>query len=129
MTNLSFLSFSSDTRNVMKTPKTDTKKFSLPGELSVMRNQEGFPVVFPKNLSSQSDFLQVVYDGKPIEKVWDTFDEIKTRLNDEWEKFESNKTFDPISPEMQTLIVKTKEAQEKVNDESQEPAEDSEWES
>ncbi|KAK3807254.1 MAG: nicotinate phosphoribosyltransferase family-domain-containing protein [Benniella sp.] len=53
------------TRNVMKYPKSDSDKISLPGVLDVVRNAEGIPVVYPRaehGFPHKASLLQVVYD-------------------------------------------------------------------
>ncbi|KAF9128328.1 hypothetical protein BGW39_005169 [Mortierella sp. 14UC] len=52
-------------RDVMKHPKTDADKISLPGVLDVRRNEQGIPMVYPRadNYVPHNDnILQVVYD-------------------------------------------------------------------
>lgn len=83
-----------DLRHVMKTPKTEKSKFSLPGEFEVYRNCEGIPVVYPKSLfpigsnecvKFSENLLRPVYDKRPLEpSVWDNFQKIQNRLSTEW---------------------------------------------
>ncbi|KAF9966033.1 hypothetical protein BGZ70_003483 [Mortierella alpina] len=52
-------------RDVMKHPKTDADKISLPGILDVVRNEQGIPMVHPRAESGvphKNNILQVVYD-------------------------------------------------------------------
>ncbi|KAF9180001.1 hypothetical protein BGZ51_006356 [Haplosporangium sp. Z 767] len=52
-------------RDVMKFPKTDSDKISLPGILDVVRNEQGIPVVYPRaedGIPRKGNLLQVVYD-------------------------------------------------------------------
>ncbi|ORX90887.1 hypothetical protein K493DRAFT_409623 [Basidiobolus meristosporus CBS 931.73] len=55
-------------RDVMKVPKTDGSKTSLPGELEVRLNDEKIPMVYPINEGPKAhpNALQVVYDNGPI---------------------------------------------------------------
>ena len=73
-------------RDVMKAPKTDSGKVSLPGVLSV-RRVNGLPQVFPAASGSGSatqEMLRVVYDKGPVAAVWDAFDTVKSRAASEW---------------------------------------------
>ncbi|KAF8939396.1 nicotinate phosphoribosyltransferase family-domain-containing protein [Dissophora ornata] len=52
-------------RDVMKHPKTDSDKISLPGVLDVVRNEQGIPMVYPRaenGVPHKDNLLQVVYD-------------------------------------------------------------------
>ncbi|KAF9567241.1 hypothetical protein EC968_003475 [Mortierella alpina] len=52
-------------RDVMKHPKTDADKISLPGVLDVIRNEQGIPMVYPRaenGIPHKNNILQVVYD-------------------------------------------------------------------
>ncbi|KAF9282427.1 nicotinate phosphoribosyltransferase family-domain-containing protein [Linnemannia elongata] len=52
-------------RDVMKYPKTDADKISLPGVLDVIRNEQGIPMVHPRAdnyIPHKDNILQVVYD-------------------------------------------------------------------
>ncbi|KAF9953258.1 hypothetical protein BGZ72_005582 [Mortierella alpina] len=52
-------------RDVMKHPKTDADKISLPGILDVVRNEQGIPMVYPRaesGIPHKNNILQVVYD-------------------------------------------------------------------
>ena len=74
-------------RDVMKAPKTDFGKVSLPGVLSV-RRVNGLPQVFPAASGSDSatrgEMLRVVYDKGPVAAAWDDFDTVKSRASSEW---------------------------------------------
>lgn len=109
-----------DPRNVMKAPKTDPSKFSLPGQLKVLKNADGLPVVYPdtteKGGKDPANFMRVVYDHGPVTDEWDDFDTVKKRLNEQWEK--APLKFDSISQEMKDLIAKTRDEQLARNTES-----------
>ncbi|CAG8765498.1 5769_t:CDS:2, partial [Cetraspora pellucida] len=75
-------------RDIMKSPKTETGKISLPGEFVVKRNEHG---------------RVVVYDhGKVIE--WDDFNTIRERAAKEWSCLP--RSYDNISPELREKISK-----------------------
>ncbi len=68
--------------------------------------QTGLELVYPRsegdNSYDQNDLLQVVYDCKPIQGVWDNFETIRTRVHTQWNA--APKQHDPISKELQTKI-------------------------
>ncbi|KAF9345230.1 hypothetical protein BGX26_003381, partial [Mortierella sp. AD094] len=52
-------------RDVMKHPKSDSDKISLPGILDVVRNEQGIPTVYPRaenGVPHKDNVLQIVYD-------------------------------------------------------------------
>ena len=87
-------------RDVMKKPKTDTSKNSLPGIVKVVRNEKGFPVVYPVEVETKGENLfQVVYDCRPVKDLkWPVFSELRQKIEKEWSNLDPN--FDPISPEL-----------------------------
>ena len=92
-------------RDIMKAPKTDTGKFSLPGILSVHR-VSGVPTVFPagQGPAGAEDLLQVVYDKGPVAGMeWDDFSAVRDRVNAEWGALP--KAADPLSAELKELIT------------------------
>ena len=54
-----------DLRYVMKSPKTERSKFSLPGEFEIHRNTEGVPIVYDKS-RSVDPAANIGYLGKPV---------------------------------------------------------------
>jgi nicotinamide phosphoribosyltransferase len=72
-------------RDIMKTPKTDGGKYSLPGRLKVIR-LNGIPTVFPEDYDIDGENeLKTVYDCGPIEGVWDkSFEITRKRVTDQW---------------------------------------------
>jgi nicotinamide phosphoribosyltransferase len=89
-------------RDVMKFPKTDASKISLPGVLGVKR-VGGVPVVYPKEcVEDEDDMLEVIYDCGPVDVAWETFDEMRQRVAREWRALP--KQSDPFSPELQAKI-------------------------
>lgn len=94
-------------RDIMKTPKTDAGKISLPGEFGVKKNEHGIPIVYPKEVLPENDpenLLKVVYDhGKVCE--WEDFSTIRKRIAKEWPSLP--RTYENISPELKVKIEKT----------------------
>jgi nicotinic acid phosphoribosyltransferase len=121
-TKLSYIKYQDGSeRNVMKAPKTDQKKFSLPGCLQVIRDQNGNPIVVPKddNSNEKDNLLKVVYDCGPPKGgfIWqkETFAQVRERLNTAWKK--SPPKHDALSENMRLLLTKTREEQvERNND-------------
>ena len=71
--------------DVMKAPRDDRGKDSLPGVLAV-KSVGGTPMVFSaEEVSPEENMLRVVYDCGPVEGVhWETFDDLKARVGREW---------------------------------------------
>ena len=91
-------------RDVMKAPKTDSGKVSLPGVLSV-RRVGGVPQVFPgcSPGGEGEEMLQVVYDKGPVAGwAWDDFDAVKARAATEWANLPYRS--DPLSPEIKARM-------------------------
>jgi len=107
-TKLSYIEYKDGTkRDVMKLPKTDSGKTSLPGMLRVVSDPTtGLCSIIPKNSVDQQpgkdDLLKVVYDGKPKEGIWDDFQTIRNRVQTQWNKMP--KVYDPVSSELHTKI-------------------------
>jgi len=109
-TKLSFIEYADGSvRDVMKLPKTDTGKTSLPGILRVKRDPKtGLEVVTRRDPSDHTydhdDLLRPVYDMRPIPNfVWDDFDTVRNRVKAQWEK--APKVHDPVSKEIKDRIV------------------------
>jgi nicotinamide phosphoribosyltransferase len=88
-----------DLRHVMKTPKTERSKFSLPGEFEIRRNTGGVPIVYAKSWSADptagveasENLLRPVYDRRPLDvPVWDDFQTIRHRISTEWSSLPRN---------------------------------------
>jgi len=107
-TKLSWIEYANgDKRDVMKLPKTDTGKTSLPGILRVKRDPKtGLASIYSRNPDDNSydkdDILRVVYDLKPIPNVWDDFETIRKRVNDQWNQ--APKVHDPITRELKEKV-------------------------
>ncbi|RIA95880.1 nicotinate phosphoribosyltransferase family-domain-containing protein, partial [Glomus cerebriforme] len=106
-TKLSHITYADGTRrDIMKTPKTDSGKISLPGEFGVKKNKQGIPIVHPKENCLENDpdnLLKVVYDhGKVCE--WEDFETIRNRVAKEWPSLPLS--YDNISPELKIKIEK-----------------------
>jgi nicotinic acid phosphoribosyltransferase len=93
-------------RDVMKTPKTDFEKFSLPGRLQVFK-VDGAVTTYPslahwEDNVIETNLLKPVYDCGPIKVEWRTFDEIRERLNRGWKA--SPEKHDAISKQLMKKI-------------------------
>jgi len=108
-TKLSWIEYANgETRDVMKLPKTDAGKTSLPGILRVKRNPKtGLEEVIARSPSDtsydQDDLLRPVFDHKPIANKWESFDELRKRVEDEWHK--TPKQYDPIGQDLKDKIA------------------------
>ncbi|RUP47021.1 nicotinate phosphoribosyltransferase family-domain-containing protein [Jimgerdemannia flammicorona] len=106
--------------DLMKTPKTDGAKFSLPGEFAVRLNHDGIPIVHPKSGSADesdpTNLLRLVYDnGKPIPGAhWDDFDVVRARVKETWSRLP--KTYDNLSPELHKKVKFVLEEQRRIFD-------------
>ncbi|KAI3429358.1 hypothetical protein D9Q98_005453 [Chlorella vulgaris] len=70
--------------DTIKAPKSGPEKSSLPGVLAVKR-VDGVPTAFPADLvAPEEDLLQTVYDMRPLPLQWETFDELRQRVEREW---------------------------------------------
>ncbi len=94
-------------RDIMKKPKSDSAKISLPGVLSV-RRVHGVPTVFPADaphdaLPHEPELLQVVYDRRPVPGFkWDSFEVVRARVRDEWARLPA--VHDPVSAPLKQKI-------------------------
>eukprot|EP00898_Chlorokybus_atmophyticus_P003251 jgi/Chlat1/3927/Chrsp26S04190 len=108
-TKLSYIRYADGTdRQIMKAPKTDASKFSLPGILQVKRD-DGVPTVYPvppsgETFSAEENLLKVVYDKRPVGVKWGTFDELRERAAKEWAALPP--AADPLSQDMKDAIIK-----------------------
>ncbi|KAK9864686.1 hypothetical protein WJX84_000447 [Apatococcus fuscideae] len=74
------------TADLMKAPKSDPSKASLPGILAV-RRVDGVPTAFPADapeMQHVDNLLQVVYDGRPCKDDWEDFTGVRRRVAEEW---------------------------------------------
>jgi len=87
-------------RDVMKFPKTDSEKVSLPGILKVVRDEKGIPTIYAADDPIEGqDLLKVVYDCKPVQDAFpEDFDTLKARVEEEWHNIPA--FHDPISPQL-----------------------------
>lgn len=93
-------------RDVMKAPKTDSGKFSLPGKLKVGITA-GALTTYPAELKHVNRYfieneLKVVYDCGPMEVKWGTFDEVRASLEENWKR--SPKLHNAVSTQLQEKI-------------------------
>ncbi|KAK3276004.1 hypothetical protein CYMTET_15896, partial [Cymbomonas tetramitiformis] len=110
-TKLSHIRFKDGTsRDIMKAPKTDTGKFSLPGILAVKR-EAGVPTVYctpdagngKPPVAPEDNLLQIVYDNGPLAaSPWESFTEVRSRLASEWAALPPNA--DVLSPQIKNVI-------------------------
>ncbi|KAJ3383317.1 hypothetical protein HDU84_003724 [Entophlyctis sp. JEL0112] len=104
-------------RDVMKMPKTDSGKTSLPGLLGVEKDEHNAtPLVFPltQETAGRSNMV-VVYDcGRKVEWEWESFDNVRARLDREWAATEPFKTHNPISDSLAAKIDRVRRAQEAI---------------
>lgn len=133
-TKLSFIKYADGhERNIMKAPKTDASKVSLPGELAVVYSAEGVPMVYPKGaVDPAKNALRVIYDKGPVKGTpqrirrlfdaklcavdfkWDTFDEVRKRVEAQFATLPASANV--VTPELQKLIVETREQQIAASD-------------
>jgi nicotinamide phosphoribosyltransferase len=79
-----------EARDLMKTPKTDGGKQSLPGEFAVCRDASGIPIVYPKtDGADKANLLRVVYDHGKVTQ-WDDFDTVRARVAETWSALPKN---------------------------------------
>ncbi|KAI9187772.1 hypothetical protein H9P43_002163 [Blastocladiella emersonii ATCC 22665] len=89
-------------RDVMKVPKTDLGKVSLPGRLAVVAAENGCPMVYPHDdpaATAGTNQLRVVYDGTDPSRrhvQWESFAEVRARVEHEWAA--RPPVWDPVSP-------------------------------
>lgn len=81
-TKLSYIEYADGTkRNIMKAPKTDAGKYSLPGILKVI-NDNGQIRVGTED-DEGKDLLITVYDMKPV-SIKSKFSEVRAKVESEW---------------------------------------------
>ncbi|KAJ1965851.1 hypothetical protein GGI12_000480 [Dipsacomyces acuminosporus] len=90
---LSSITYKNDTtRDIMKFPKGESGKTSLPGHFAVHSDpaQNGAPVVY-RSVDAPEDsenLLQLVYDCGPVKgHVWDDYNTVRRRVGEQWSKF------------------------------------------
>jgi nicotinamide phosphoribosyltransferase len=104
-TKLNYIEYADGTKHdVMKKPRSDSGKISLPGVLQV-RRVNGIPTVFPADPDgprAPDNLLRVVYDRRPLLGVWDDFETVRKRARTEWKALPQ--VHDPISAELKEKI-------------------------
>lgn len=108
-TKLSHIIYADGTeKNVMKAPKSDSSKCSLPGRINVCYDSDGLLKTYPnedvERLGLKSAFI-TVYDRKPVEGVWELFDTLVERVETQWNATPNGKS--PYSDEMKAKIALT----------------------
>ncbi|KAJ3356109.1 hypothetical protein GGF32_001690 [Allomyces javanicus] len=108
-TKLSYVKLADGTeRDVMKVPKTDSAKTSLPGRLAVVPAHNGLPVVVPHDhpdVDVRGNLMQVVFDGTdPARRhvAWDSFSEVRKRVEEQWAR--APPIWDPVSAALATKV-------------------------
>uniref|UniRef100_A0A7S0MWA0 Nicotinamide phosphoribosyltransferase n=1 Tax=Pyramimonas obovata TaxID=1411642 RepID=A0A7S0MWA0_9CHLO len=100
-------------RDIMKAPKSDTGKFSLPGILQV-RREKGVCMVYsvPDHaagaplVEAAENELRVVYDCGPLKQSpWDDFDTVRARVEAEWRQLAPLKNVSPLSSQLKERIA------------------------
>ncbi len=90
-------------RDVMKAPKTDEGKYSLPGKLKVGLTSNGAFTTYPaEERVFMFNCLGIVYDCGPVKVNWPTFDRVKEFLETNWKN--SPKLHNAVSKELQAKI-------------------------
>jgi nicotinic acid phosphoribosyltransferase len=104
-TKLSYLRTMDGTRrDIMKKPKSDPSKISLPGILKVKR-VNGIPTIFPsfEDEKDPENLFQVVWDCGPVPGFkWESFERIRVNVKEGWATVP--KLYDPVSPELKLKI-------------------------
>ena len=103
-TKLSHIVYADGTaKDIMKMPKTDTGKISLPGILSV-KAVDGVPTIFPADEAPEGpELLETIYDKRPLDSFkFDDFDTVRERANATWRALP--KTYNPISAPLKKKI-------------------------
>jgi nicotinic acid phosphoribosyltransferase len=78
-------------RDVMKKPSRDIEKTSLPG-LTVVNSTGSELKIYPSSssdwdgYSKEHDMLEVIWDCGPVDYTFETFSEMRVRLNSDWRK-------------------------------------------
>jgi nicotinamide phosphoribosyltransferase len=77
-------------RDVMKTPTGDSSKISLPGNFQV-NTVDGVPTVYPlpghwEDFNHGIDALKTIWDCGPTKFEFETFQQMRDRLNRSWKK-------------------------------------------
>lgn len=95
--------------DIMKTPKTDMTKVSLPGRLNVCLNNEQKPCTYPEEDSSDKKSLfETVWNCGPVKNhVWKDFDSLIAKIDKEWSNLPNGGT--PFSKELKKKIEITVE--------------------
>ena len=98
-------------RPIMKRPTGDVSKISLPGDFKVL-TREGIPTVYPREAPVgwedtliETDLLETIWDNGPTGYVFETFQEMRERLDWKWNSLPNNA--DPISQPMAEKIQHT----------------------
>lgn len=104
-TKLSYIKYANgEERDVMKRPSTDSTKFSLPGQLKVIRNEQGIPITYPLEAEVKGkNILKTFYDCGPVDGLkFPKFDKLRHRVQTQWDQVPP--TFDNLSADLKHKI-------------------------
>lgn len=94
-------------RDVMKKPSRDISKTSLPG-LTIVNSVGSELKVYPatgngwEDYRIETDLLEVIWDNGPVGYEFETFAQMRARVNREWEKRPAH--CDVLSPQMKRKL-------------------------
>lgn len=107
-TKLSYIEYADGTkRNIMKAPKTDEGKLSIPGVLKVVYNNE---LMVGTEDDEGDNLMVVVYDKGPVAKTPPLFSEIRARVAREWESTDTHHSSDLFTKNLKDRIESTLKA-------------------
>lgn len=86
-TKLSHIVYTDGSQNdIMKLPKSDPLKYSLPGVMAV-KSVDGVPTAFPADgthVTPEENMLQVIWDSGPVPVKWKKFSDLKQQVDAQW---------------------------------------------
>lgn len=96
---------------IMKAPKTDASKGSMPGNMQV-NLVDGIPTIYPslagwEDRRLETDLLQTIWDCGPVGYEFETFTQMRERLRRTWDRRPAKA--DVVSPVMKEKIQKVRE--------------------
>ncbi len=104
-TKLSYIEYADGTvRNIMKAPKTDIAKQSLPGVLKVISGEH---IQVGTKADSGEDLLRVVYDCRPVVNTHPKFLGIRAFIESQWQTMPSKAPVNLFTDKLSMEINKT----------------------
>lgn len=96
---------------IMKAPKTDPSKGSIPGDMQV-NLVDGIPKIYPtlagwENTQLETDLLEVIWDSGPVGYTFESFSDMRARHRRTWDARPAKA--DVISPIMKEKIQRVRE--------------------